>query len=99
MNKCILCEKKIDWGHHLPPLPSLLFTCDIQKKYCPKCWNRIWTEWYEYDSWGDLCPEGCVTDKYIIAKYKGNDLVEEKPMHIELPKKKKHWWNKNVNEI
>jgi hypothetical protein len=101
--KCLLCEKKINWEHHLPPLPYL-----IVEKYCPDCWNRIWAEWYEYpddSDYYDLC-YASPSDEYIIKTYKGNDLVakleKNKPKYDpevtctlgESDKKKKHWWSR-----
>jgi len=108
--KCILCEKKIDWEHHLPPLPYVMFDNTLIDRYCPDCWNRIWAEWYEYpyDTEYYELTYTSPSAEYIIGKYKGNDLVAkiEREMIVEEPKlpktsplktlwgKKKHWWNK-----
>jgi hypothetical protein len=108
--KCVLCEKDIDWEHHLFPLPYVMYDLTLIERFCPTCWDRIWAEWYRYyddTEFYDLTYE-YPTDEYIIAKYKGNDLVAKieresptrkvpgswtKPIKNKKPKKK-HWWSK-----
>lgn len=75
--KCVLCEKEIDWEHHLFPLPYLMYDLTLIERFCPNCWNRIWAEWYEYPDSSDYydLTYAYPTNEYIISKYKGNALV------------------------
>jgi len=99
--KCILCGNEISWEHACNPMPYLQgYDNNIIKRYCLKCWNRIWAEWYIYGDDGimDLRTDAIPGTEYILAKYKGNNLVAKMEgvsfaeLHDKKAKVKKHWW-------
>jgi len=98
--KCILCGNEISWDATLLPMSYLQgHDNNLIERYCPKCWNRIWSEWYVYGDDGimDLRVDVPNTE-YILAKYKGNNFVGKiegvslAELRNKETKVKKHWW-------